>query len=72
MSISEIEARIADIRECALNQKDAAGAHCREDGLRNDFIAYVATDPIISRADLAKMAALVASTNGIEFPRWFS
>jgi hypothetical protein len=68
MTTEEIESRIKNIRDIA---DDAESAHSSEDSLHLDFIKYVAT---LSEhlPELAAKAKLVASTEDINFSRWYS
>lgn len=67
MTTEEIQGRISNIHILKISDDDEA-AHESEDRLHLDFIKYVATldDP------LAAKAKLVASTEDIDFFRWFS
>lgn len=64
MTIQQIQARIERIKDA---RWDDEAAHSAEDRLREDFIRHVQScdDP-----QLAVMAALVLTTNEIEFARW--
>lgn len=66
MTTEEIQKRVIEIQEIA---RDDEAAHAREDELRDDFIAYVAS---LSKQHpgLAKKAKLVLSTSDIELSRW--
>ena len=74
MTTEEIEKQIKNIRDIAgLNSLTGAdeSAHSSEDSLHLDFIKYVAT---LSEhlPELAAKAKLVASTEDIEFSRWWA
>jgi hypothetical protein len=63
MTIDDIEKRIQAIRGSAA---DYENAHAIEDQLHRDFIAYIATRSV---PHLAEKAALVLTTDAIDFPR---
>jgi len=67
MTIEDIEVRIKEIRREA---HDCESAHSLEDSLRLEFIEYIAT--LEGLPSLAAKAKLVASTEGIEFKRWYA
>lgn len=66
MTIDEIRERVAAIEAVA---GDPEAAHGREDDLREDFIRYLGTNFDLP-PEIREMAALVASTSSLDFPRW--
>jgi hypothetical protein len=67
MTRQEIETRIEHIREFA---GDDETAHGLEDDLRRDFLKAIASGEIDIRWDMAELAALVLTTDDIDFERW--
>jgi phosphosulfolactate phosphohydrolase-like enzyme len=65
MTIQEIQKRVDEI---AAVTHDDETAHGREDKLRADFIAHVRTNP--NDPELSAKAALVLSTDDMNFARW--
>lgn len=65
MDISEIEGRIRAIKESV---GDYEAAHVLEDELRLDFIIALSNGECLD--NIETMAALVASTKDIGFPRY--
>jgi hypothetical protein len=74
MTKDDIRAAIKDIQA---ESWDPEAAHCKEDRLREDFIAYIANmPPAVMYAgngvsvNLPEMAKMVLETNDINFTRW--
>jgi hypothetical protein len=67
MTIEQIEARVKEVSDCA---NDSEHAHRLEDSLHLDFINYVAT--LSEQPELAAKAKLVASTDNMQFSRWYA
>ena len=64
MSTQDIQKRIDDIKTVI---HDDETAHGREDALRSDFIAYLASG---GEEDIQSKAALVLTTDQLSFARW--
>ena len=76
MTLEQIKTRIAYIEA---SKDDDATAHRAEDELHKEFIDYVRTtsmDPLgygeLKDRQLSEKAALVLSTNNINFARWYA
>ena len=64
----KIEDILTEINIIKASVDDDEGAHSMEDGLREEFIRYVA-----KRKDhLGKKARLILTTNDIDFRRWYA
>ena len=66
MNIETIRAYVEQIER---TRRDGEAAHSMEDGLRNEFIEFIAEH---GPEDLAEMAKEVLKTNEIEFSRWYA
>jgi hypothetical protein len=64
MTIEDIKKRIENIE---LLVGDDEAAHSEEDGLRDDFIRWIAET---ETGELGEKAKLILSTNDIYFHRW--
>jgi len=65
MTRDDINKRVQMIAD---SKGDYEVAHGLEDGLRDDFIAYIASLDLLPA--LAEKAKIVLSTNAMEFPRY--